>query len=379
MLEIRGVERAFDMLPVLRGIDLTIHNGEIVCLLGPSGCGKTTLLRIIAGLEKTDTGSILLDNQNIQLIPTHQRGFGLMFQDFALFPHMNVAANVAFGLRMQNLPTSDQQRRVRQMLDLVGLSGFDHRDVTRLSGGERQRVALARSLAPNPRLLMLDEPLGSLDAALREELIVELRTIIKQLQLTAIYVTHDQHEAFAVADRIAVMNNGRIEQFSAPTALYQHPATAFVAHFLGLDNMVPVLSQQEDTATTPIGTFAVSQPAHNLLLHTDFLSIVPMDTGGIAESASTSEVLGDSAPSLYIERESEGAIPHSPTSPTTITATLIQGVFQGDSYRLTLRHASGTVLTVKYSNPSLPMFPVLANPFRSKSLPMPSSHSLIDK
>ena len=168
MLEIRGLQRAFDSVAVLRGIDLSINDGEIVCLLGPSGCGKTTLLRIIAGLEKADTGSILRDNQDIQSFPTHQRGFGLMFQDFALFPHMNVAANVAFGLRMQNLPTSDQHLRVKQMLDLVGLSGFDQRDVTHLSGGERQRVALARSLAPNPRLLMLDEPLGSLDTALRE-------------------------------------------------------------------------------------------------------------------------------------------------------------------------------------------------------------------
>jgi len=167
MLEVRGIQRAFDGVPVLRSIDLTINNDEIVCLLGPSGCGKTTLLRIIAGLETADAGSILLDDQNIQPVPTHQRGFGLMFQDFALFPHMNVAANVAFGLRMQNLPISDQQPRIRQMLDLVGLSGFDQRDVTHLSGGERQRVALARSLAPNPRLLMLDEPLGSLDAALR--------------------------------------------------------------------------------------------------------------------------------------------------------------------------------------------------------------------
>ncbi len=319
MLEIRGVQRAFDGVPVLKGIDLTINDGEIVCLLGPSGCGKTTLLRIIAGLETADSGSILLDNQNIQSVPTHQRGFGLMFQDFALFPHMNVAANVAFGLQMQNLPTSDQQSRIRQMLDLVGLSGFDKRDVTQLSGGERQRVALARSLAPNPRLLMLDEPLGSLDAALREELIVELRSIIKHLHLMAIYVTHDQHEAFAIADRIAVMNAGHIEQFATPTDIYQHPATAFVAHFLGLDNILPILSTQNGTATTSIGSFPVSEAAKSLLLHTDFVKIVPANTLN------------------------------------SFPAAVIQSVFQGDSYRITLRHISGTTLTAKYASAGVPV------------------------
>jgi ABC-type Fe3+/spermidine/putrescine transport system ATPase subunit len=230
---------------------------------------------------------------------------------------MNVSANVAFGLRMQNLPMLDQQIRVRQMLDLVGLAGFDKRDVTHLSGGERQRVALARSLAPNPRLLMLDEPLGSLDAALREDLIIDLRTIIKQLHLTAIYVTHDQHEAFAVADRIAVMNAGHVEQFDIPTKLYQQPSTAFVAHFLGLDNVVPVKTQQNDLAVTAIGSFPVTTFANNLLLHTDFLTIVPS------------------------------------SNPETIPATLVQLVFQGDSYRLTLRHDSGTILTVKYPSSSL--------------------------
>lgn len=318
MLEIHGVQRAFGGLPVLRSIDLTINDGEIVCLLGPSGCGKTTLLRIIAGLEKADSGSILLDNQNIQSVPTHQRGFGLMFQDFALFPHMNVSANVAFGLQMQNLPISEQQSRVKQMLNLVGLSGFEQRDVTHLSGGERQRVALARSLAPNPRLLMLDEPLGSLDAALREDLIVDLRSIIKQLRLTAIYVTHDQHEAFAIADRIAVMNAGHIEQFATPTDIYQHPKTAFVAHFLGLDNILPVLSQQNGIAVTPIGDFPVSQPVKNLLLHTDFVKVVPV------------------------------------TTPDSIPVEVIQSVFQGDSYRLTLGHSSGTTLTVKYLSADVP-------------------------
>lgn len=313
MLDVRNVSRAFGAVSVLRGINLSIADHEIVCLLGPSGCGKTTLLRIIAGLEHLNTGEVLFDGQNIATVPTHQRGFGLMFQDFALFPHMNVAANVAFGLRMQNKDSVVQHQRVTEMLDLVGLSGLEKRDVARLSGGERQRVALARSLAPNPKLLMLDEPLGSLDAVLREELILELRTIIKQLGLTAIYVTHDQHEAFAIADRIAVMNQGRIEQFAPPPELYQHPTSEFVARFLGLDNIIPVISQQGNEAQTPLGMFTVTGQPHSLLLHTDHLSI--------AQSSA------DDALQIVTE--------------------VVQSVFQGDAYRLQVRHTSGTMLTVK--------------------------------
>jgi ABC-type Fe3+/spermidine/putrescine transport system ATPase subunit len=178
MLSVRGVTRAFDGVPVLRGVDLDIAAGDIVCLLGPSGCGKTTLLRIIAGLERPDLGDVLLEGQSIVNIPVHERGFGLMFQDFALFPHMSAADNVRFGLRMRAIPKPEQARRVHEALALVGLVGFEDRDVTQLSGGEQQRVALARSLAPNPRLLMLDEPMGSLDAALRGRLVVEVREII---------------------------------------------------------------------------------------------------------------------------------------------------------------------------------------------------------
>ncbi|MBZ0283504.1 MAG: ABC transporter ATP-binding protein [Anaerolineae bacterium] len=278
MLTIRGVQRAFEGQPVLRGIDLEIARGEILCLLGPSGCGKTTLLRIVAGLEQADSGDVLLEGQSILSRPVHQRGFGLMFQDFALFPHLDVAANVAFGLRMQGVSIADQQTRVREALSLVNLEGFEKRDVAQLSGGERQRVALARSLAPNPRLLMLDEPLGSLDTALREQLIVELQTIIKRLGLTAIYVTHDQHEAFAVADRIAVMNAGRIEQIDAPNRIYRAPRTAFVARFLGLNNIVPVLEWRDGYARTFVGIFALPAAVPFLLLHPTGFNLDPKGT-----------------------------------------------------------------------------------------------------
>ena len=310
MLTLRNVIRDYDGEPVLRGIDLEVAHGEIICLLGPSGGGKTTLLRIVAGLEPADGGDVLLDGHSIRDVPVHRRDFGLMFQDFALFPHLNVAANVSFGLRMRGVGRDEQTRRIGETLTLVGLAGFERRDVTQLSGGERQRVALARSLAPNPRLLMLDEPMGSLDAALRDRLVVELREIIKRVGQTSIYVTHDQAEAYAVADRIAVMNAGRIEQVGAPQAIYQRPATTFVARFLGLGNIVRVESYADGRAQTRLGAFVLAGPAGALLLHPDGLS------------------LADDA------------------LPDTLPVTVVEATFRGSSYRLLVKHASGQRLVL---------------------------------
>lgn len=273
MLNIVDLNVTFDGTTILHDVDLAVERGEIVCLLGPSGCGKTTLLRAIAGLEKTLYGSIKLEGQSIESVPVHERGFGLMFQEFALFPHMNVRENVRFGLRMRG--DHNHNERVQEVLDLVGLNGFGARDVTSLSGGERQRVALARSLAPNPRLLMLDEPLGSLDAALRQRLIVDLRAIIKQVGLTAIYVTHDQQEAFAIADRIAVMDAGRILQVASPEHLFRHPHTERVARFLQLDNIVPIKTRRDREAITDIGAFDVDDNAESVLIHPDEIQIAP--------------------------------------------------------------------------------------------------------
>jgi ABC-type Fe3+/spermidine/putrescine transport system ATPase subunit len=257
ILQISHLTKTFDAKLILDDISLDIAAREIVCLLGPSGCGKTTLLRLIAGLETIDSGTITFDGQDLQPIPVHQRNFGLMFQDFALFPHKNVWDNVIFGLRMQHLPDQQIQQLGHAALELVGLSGFETRNVHQLSGGERQRVALARSLAPQPKLLMLDEPLGALDRQLREELMIELRRILQAAQLTAIYVTHDQAEAFAVADRIAVLNAGRLEQIAAPSELYSQPASEFVARFLGMPNVIKgsVLSCAAGIAVinTPLG------------------------------------------------------------------------------------------------------------------------------
>jgi ABC-type Fe3+/spermidine/putrescine transport system ATPase subunit len=267
LLEVHHVTKAFGATPVLHGISLAAEAGEIVCLLGPSGCGKTTLLRVIAGLEQPDTGVVQFDGQDLAAAPVHRRGFGLMFQDFALFPHKNVAENVAFGLRMAGQDRQARQRRVAEMLDLVNLAGHAQRRVHELSGGEQQRVALARSLAPSPRLLMLDEPLGSLDRTLREELMAELRRILKQIGVTALYVTHDQQEAFAIADRVLILNAGRIEQEGPPLAVYRQPASRFVAHFLGMHNLLPgrVMSDPpQPQVATAIGTLVCADCGANV-------------------------------------------------------------------------------------------------------------------
>jgi len=237
MLRIERLSHAYGDIVSLRDVELELDDGEILCLLGPSGCGKTTLLRIIAGLETEYDGCVTLDGADIGPVPAHKRRFGLMFQDYALFPHLSVADNIAYGLKRMGRDRKHTAERVRSLMERVGLAGLDNRDVASLSGGQKQRVALARSLAPNPRLLMLDEPLGSLDAQLRDQLALELRAIIKAAGLSAIYVTHDQREAYAVADRLAVMNDGSVQQHDRPRRVYEKPASAFVARFLGMSNI----------------------------------------------------------------------------------------------------------------------------------------------
>ena len=265
LLEVKSLKKSFTPeTAVVDGVSLIIEEGEIVCLLGPSGCGKTTLLRMIAGLERPDAGEVLFEGKNIVDVPPHQRDFGMMFQDFALFPHKNVRQNVVFGLQMRGDTPEQIEARVTEMLSLVDLTELAERDIVQLSGGEQQRVALARSLAPGPRLLMLDEPLGALDRALRERLMLELRAILKRVGVTAVYVTHDQTEAFAIADRVVVMNQGRIEQVDKPQTIYARPATPFVARFLGFQNIINGEVVGEDRVSTPIGQLQVNNLLHAL-------------------------------------------------------------------------------------------------------------------
>lgn len=233
MLDVRAVDVILGGTPVLHDVNLSVATGESVAVLGPSGSGKSTLLRAIAGLVPVEKGSISWDGAEVTEVPTHQRGFGLMFQGYALFPHLDVAGNVGFGLRMMNVPPAQIEHRVAESLELVGLAKFGSRSIADLSGGERQRVALARTLAPEPRLIMLDEPLGALDRALRERLMVETREILEDRAVTAIVVTHDQEEAEALSDRLAVMRAGTIVQSGTLDDLLRHPADEWVAEFLG--------------------------------------------------------------------------------------------------------------------------------------------------
>jgi iron(III) transport system ATP-binding protein len=238
-VRIAGLSKAYGTATVLDGIDLEIGAGEFFTLLGPSGCGKTTLLRTIAGFMPQDRGTISFDGDRIDALPAHRRDIGMVFQDYAIFPHLNVRDNVAFGLRARRLPRADIAARVAEAIGIVRLGGFEDRVPASLSGGQQQRVGIARALAIRPRLLLMDEPLSNLDAKLRVEMREDIRDIQRRLGITTIYVTHDQEEALAISDRVCVLNGGRIEQVGTPFAIYRLPARRFAAGFVGSMNFLP--------------------------------------------------------------------------------------------------------------------------------------------
>ncbi len=313
-LELTDIHKTYEDAPLLCGATFGVERGEIACLLGPSGSGKTTLLRIIAGLEAPERGRVSIEGADVTTLPAHRRGVVLMFQDYALFPHRTVAQNIAFGLRMRQRPRAAIAARVAEMLALTGLEDFADRDVNLLSGGERQRVALARSLAPQPRLLLLDEPLGALDRNLRERLLEELPVILRRVGVTAITVTHDQEEAFALSDRVILLNAGRVVQTGCPETLYDRPHDTWVARFLGLENLFPARVRHPQQVEAAFGVLDMA------------------DTTALPEPGADGQLLIHPW-GIHLEA---GTV-------NSFTAQVTQRAFHGSYFRLTLAVDGGTL------------------------------------
>ncbi len=260
-ISLRGITRIFaGSVPAVDHIDLEIRAGEFFTLLGPSGCGKTTLLRMIAGFETPDKGRILISGREMQDVPAHERAVNTVFQSYALFPHLNVEQNIGFGLRMRGVKTPERKKRVDAIMEMMQIAPFARRNAAQLSGGQRQRVALARALVNEPEVVLLDEPLSALDAKLRSELQIELLRMQKRLGMTFIFVTHDQHEALVMSDRMAVMSKGKIQQVGPVLDVYEKPKNVFVAEFLGLSNIWPLTPKGAHVADLPIGELQVAEP-----------------------------------------------------------------------------------------------------------------------
>jgi putative spermidine/putrescine transport system ATP-binding protein len=262
-LIIEGLGKRFGATVALAGVDLRLPGGSLSCFVGPSGCGKTTLLRLIAGLEVPTTGRVRLDDRDLTAVPVEARGVGMVFQSYALFPHLNVAENVAYGLRIRGVPRRERLAKAQELLSLVKLPDVARRRISELSGGQRQRVAMARALALDPQLFLLDEPLSALDAKLREEMQVELRRLQQRLGITTIIVTHDQEEAMTMADRVVVMGDARVQQVGEPLDVYRRPVNRFVADFLGVNNFLPARMDGPDVAVLSglrVGVDALAAP-----------------------------------------------------------------------------------------------------------------------
>ena len=310
-LEIQGVEKSFGGTPVLRGVDFSVQSGEFFTLLGPSGCGKTTLLRIIAGFQPQDAGEVLLAGERLDPRPAHKRDVGMVFQDYALFPHLSVADNIAFGLRARALPRALIEERVREGLAMVRLEGLGARLPAQLSGGQQQRVGLARAMAIRPKLLLMDEPLSNLDAKLRIELREDIRDIQRKLGITTVYVTHDQEEALAISDRICVMNQGRIEQIGAPYDIYRAPARRFAAAFVGAMNFLPaeVMGGRVHLTGAPLAVRAGAAGKIDIAIRPENVSLAP---GASARAAILLE--GEVRKITFLGREAQYAL-ETPAGP----------------------------------------------------------------
>src|SRR5450631_3598721 len=285
-VRLRNLSRSFGTIRALAGLNLDLAPGELVALLGPSGCGKTTALRIVAGFETADSGTVEVDGQDVSPVPAAKRDMGMVFQSYSLFPNMSALDNVGFGLRMRKLGGTERGRRARELLDMVGLGAQAGQYPHQLSGGQQQRVALARALAIEPRVLLLDEPLSALDAKVRLQLREQIRTLQQQLGTTTLFVTHDQEEALSIADRVGVMRQGKLEQIAAPDELYTAPATAFVAEFVGVMNRIPgelqgggTVTALGSTAPVKAGAPALSDRAVDVLVRPEGLRLEVVEHG----------------------------------------------------------------------------------------------------
>lgn len=327
-LELKNLKKSFTAgEAVLSGISLTIEKGEFVTLLGASGCGKTTTLRIIAGLEQPDEGSVWLEGQNVTDLEPNQRDVNTVFQNYALFPHMNVADNIGYGLKIRKVPRAEIREKVKKMLELVQLEGFEKRKPSELSGGQRQRVAIARALANNPRVLLLDEPLGALDLQLRRTMQLELKRLQKKLGITFIYITHDQEEAINMSDRIVVMNRGRFEQIGTPDKIYNHPKTSYVATFVGNANIL------KGSLVGMEGTVALRR--ENVLIE-------EKEKGKTGTADTTDSIAGDA--DVRTDRNSRQRT-LSPSTRTWYPATVKEKNFAAGQLRVLLVLSDGTELT----------------------------------
>ena len=360
LLELKNIKKSFTPgEDVLDDICLTVARGEFVTLLGSSGCGKTTTLRIIAGLEQTDSGSVWINGQDVTKLPPDKRDVNTVFQNYALFPHMNVAENIGYGLKLRKVPRGEIKKKVAQMLELVQLEGYEKRKPSELSGGQKQRVAIARALVNNPKVLLLDEPLGALDLQLRRAMQIELKHLQKKLGITFIYITHDQEEAINMSDRIAVMKDGRIEQIGTPDEIYNHPKTSYVATFVGNANILHGAAEriQGENAIVKIGNDRVIVKLETSQQNTE-------DTGGkqylsagekvtlavrsenilLQETAVIGDTGTDHRDTVDISVSGGGLDAHNKNSVSGLQATVTEKNFAGGQLRVTLKLSDGTQL-----------------------------------